>query len=512
MIKSFGLSSIRRATAPAFFFSVLFALGAFGARELDAQTYVTNNGIIMERVAEEDVREVERLNEESEAEDERERARLAELRAAGEAEGDSEQEATEDIEEADAIDELFGDDSEGDTETAVTTPTTEIVKIDKKDKPVEFSGDLSAELGGYFYLYPWKKSKPFATFSNTLKFVGRPRNDFYVYGSFVTSFPEMDFGVYELYFDYTLFGRADIRAGKMDISWALSRMLYTNIIEDECLIITAEDAFHRRNRKSTDSKFTLSASVPIFSYLSIQGLAQYESNALHDDTMADYISVVGKVEGNLKNFSISVLGKRWAKSDNLKYDPCVGAQIVSTILGKNSSLFVQGLTHFSVYSKALTRAQVTAGLYKYFSAPIMLGLAFEYQGSWGRDEIRTTGSDNFTAEEFVAKNYSITPGSGDKEKLTSLKNIYKECTVAQYKGFEHLFAAEIGWSHFILTKKFTFGCKWFHDYRGEYGAVAPGIIIDEILPHVTFKSTAPIYYGSQQSYSLVIELVLNLKY
>ncbi len=207
MIKSFGLSSIRRATAPAFFFSVLFALGAFGARELGAQTYVTNNGIIMERVAEEDVREVERLNEESEAEDERERARLAELRAAGEAEGDSEQEATEDIEEADAIDELFGDDSEGDTETAVTTPTTEIVKIDKKDKPVEFSGDLSAELGGYFYLYPWKKSKPFATFSNTLKFVGRPRNDFYVYGSFVTSFPEMDFGVYELYFDYTLFGQ-----------------------------------------------------------------------------------------------------------------------------------------------------------------------------------------------------------------------------------------------------------------------------------------------------------------
>ena len=121
----------------------------------------------MERVADEDVREVERLNNEAEAEDEAERQRLA-----------AQQNETEDIEDDNSIDELFGDDAEGDTEHAVSTPTTEIVKIDAKNKPIEFSGSLKAELGAYIYAYPFSESKPVATFSNTLKFIGRPATDF----------------------------------------------------------------------------------------------------------------------------------------------------------------------------------------------------------------------------------------------------------------------------------------------------------------------------------------------
>ena len=89
--------------------------------------------------------------------------------------------------------------------------------------------------------------------------------------------------------------------------------------------------------------------------------------------------------------------------------------------------------------------------------------------------------------------------------------------IGQYEGFQHLFAAEIAWSRFIFTKKWTFGCKWFHDTRGEkaagfYGTITPGIQISEILPHVDFKTTSPIYYGSQVKYGLVFELALNLKY
>ncbi|MBR5097087.1 MAG: hypothetical protein IK094_08295 [Treponema sp.] len=461
MKKSFERSAIRRDFALAFFFS-LFLL--FSGHSFFAQTYVTNNGIIMERVADEDVQQAERLNEEAVSEDEKERERLANIT-----------EGMEDIEESDDIDELFGDESEGDTDQAVNTPTTEIVKVDAKNKPVEFSGELNAELGGYVWFYPWEKTKPLATFNNILKFIGRPRSDFYVYGSFLTQFPQMDFGVYELYFDYTLFGKADISAGKRDISWGLSRMLTTNIIDEKCTVITSEDAANKPKRKTSDSKFTLIATVPFLSYCSIKGLAQYESNSMEDE-MADYVSVAGKFEVSVGKFSASVLGKRWAKADEKGYDPCFGMEIISTILGQNSNMFVQGLVHFSPSSHDLTRAKWTTGIYKYFENPVMLGLSFEYQGIWGSEE----------------KSY----GS----------------SVGQFKGIQHLFAAEIGWSRFIFTKKWTFGCKWFHDTRNDYGTVFPVIVIEEILPHLDFKTSAPIYYGSQKKYGFVFELVLNLKY
>lgn len=463
MNKSFERSNIRRVFALAFFFSIFLV---FGNGNFFAQTYVTNNGIIMERVAEEDVKEAERLNEESELEDEKERERLAES-------GDAD--ILPEGETDDSIDELFADDAEGDTEGAVNTPTTEIVKVDAKNKPVEFSGDLNAELGGYVWFSPWEKTKPLATFSNILRFIGRPRSDFYVYGSFLTQFPKMDFGVYELYFDYTLFGKADISAGKRDISWSLSRMLNTNIIDDKCSVITSEDAANKPKRKTTDSKFSLIATVPILSYCSIKGVAQYESNEMEDE-MPDYVSVAGKFEVNIGKFSVSVLGKRWAKAAEHGYDPCVGMEVISTLLGQNSNMFVQGFAHFSPRGGDLTRAKWTMGVYKYFENPIMLGLSFEYQGIWGKEQIANGAA------------------------------------VGQFKGLQHLFAAELGWSRFIFTKKWTFGFKWFHDTGNDYGTLFPVITVEEVLPHLDFKTTAPIYYGSQNKYGLVFELALKLKY
>ena len=266
--------NLRRVFGLAFFVSIFLVIGGQG---LFSQTYVTNNGIIMERLADDDIKEVERLNDEAEAEYKAERERLAQ-----EEKNDGEK-SLEEIEEGDDIDELFGGEAEGDTEGPVNTPTTEIVKVDAKNKPVEFSGNLNAELGGYAYLYPWKKTTPLATFNNILKFIGRPRNDFYVYGSFLTAFPQMDFGVYELYFDYTLFGFADVSAGKRDISWGHSRLLDTNIIDDECSVITAENALDKKNRTTSDSKFTFSTVVPFLSYGSFQGLAQYESTTTQEE-------------------------------------------------------------------------------------------------------------------------------------------------------------------------------------------------------------------------------------
>ena len=433
----------------------------------------------MERVAEEDIEQAERLNEESEKEDKEERARRASTNA--EAYEEELAEGAENIDGADAIDDLFGEESEGDTEKAVTTPTTEIVKVDAKNKAVEFSGTLSAELGGVAWFYPWEDTKPVATFSNTLKFVGRPRSDFYVYGSFLTQFPQMDFGIYELYFDYTILGVVDLSAGKRDINWGHSRQLQTNLIDYSSSVASGEKILNPDKRTTDDSRFTLSISVPILSYASIQTIAQYQSRVLEEE-LPDYISLDGKIEVNLKKVSLSLLGKRWANQDITRLTPCVGGEIVSTILGKDSNLFAQGLVHFSTTDKKVTRARGTIGVYKYFENPIMLGGSFEYQFIWDKDDYNPDEDEGLKHSIFNPKNY------------------------------QHLFAAELFWSHYIFTKKWTFGCKWYHDYIQDYGIVTPGITVENVLPYLDFKTTAPIYYGSQEKYGLVFELVLNLTY
>jgi len=483
MCKSFNCSITRRVFALAFFFS-FFLL--FAGQDFFAQTSVSQTGIIMERVADEDVREVERLNNEAEAEDEAERQRLA-----------AQQNETEDIEDDNSIDELFGDDAEGDTEHAVSTPTTEIVKIDAKNKPIEFSGSLKAELGAYIYAYPFSESKPVATFSNTLKFIGRPATDFFVYGSLLTAFPKMDFGIYELYFNYTMFGRADLCAGKKDISWSLSRMLNTNIIDDKTSVIRNNDPEKKKEkeqRTTSDSKFTVSLNVPFLSYFSLQTVAQYETDTVTGISIGEYISCAAKIEGTIKNISVAFLGKRWATADEYQYDPCVGMEVVSTVLGKKSNMFAQGLVHFADYG--VSRVKWTTGIYKYFEAPLMLGLALEYQGVWGKRRISS-----------VDLHSQLDATQKETEKTASVSE-----EVSQYKGFQHLFAAQIGWGHWIGGKKWTFGLDWFHDVRGEYGSITPGIQIANIIKYTDLKLAVPIYYGTQRKYGVVFEVILNLDY
>ena len=481
MNKSFERSNIRRDFALAFFFSVFLLIGTNG---IFAQTSVSQTGIIMERVADDDVKEAERLNVEAHAEDEAERQKLVEQDLLSEAEDDG------------SIDELFGEDAEGDTDAAVSTPTTEIVKVDLKKKPVEFSGTLKAELGACIYAYPYELSTPIAVFNNTLKFVGRPATDFFVYGSFLTAFPEMDFGIYELYFDYTMFGLVDLSAGKRDISWGLSRVLDTNIIDDEITyVIDADEANNKKPRTTNDSKFVLSLNIPVFSYASIQGVARYETNTVTDISIGHYISAAGKIEASVKNFSFAVLGKRWASGDEYRYDPCVGLEVISTALGKNSNMFAQGLVHFSDYENVVSRVRWSTGVYKYFENPIMLGIAVEYQGIWGRHDV------------YAAK-ISSQLDAEQREKYKVISGM----KISQYEGFQHLFAVQIGWSRFIKDKKWTFGVEWFHDYRAEYGSVMPVIKIQNIIKYTDLRVAFPIYYGSERKYGVAFEVYLNLDY
>lgn len=446
------------------FFMATFSLANLHSQQNlpsgETRLEVSENGIIenrAEKVSEEDVLRIQTLNEESLAE-------YGDFSVPG---------SDEDL------DSLF--EGDGDLEDGVATVTTETVKVDEKGKAVSFSGELKAELGGYVWLKPWEKTSPLATFRNVLKFTGRPFTDFFVTGSLLTDFPKMDIGVYELYFGYTIFGLVDVSAGKRDVSWSLSRMLDTNILDDmkekaaspvygQDQVI--EEVFNVKDRSTDDACFTVSVNVPIFSYASIQGVAQYNDlgkDALDDKVSLDKVSLAGKLEGSIGKFSLAFFAKRWEADANL--DPALGLEFVSTVLGKNSNLFVQGLVHVEP-SNYVNRGKVSAGIYKYWENPVMLGLAFEYQTIWDEDY-------------------------GSIEK---------------WQQWQHFYAAQVAWSHFILNKKWTFGVEWFHDCRENYGTIFPVLKIENVIRYTDFRMAAPIYYGTTKKYGLIFELILNLKY
>ena len=446
------------------FFMATFSLANLHSQQNsssgETRLEISNNGIIenrTERVSEEDVLRIQSLNEES----------MAEYG------GFSVPESDEDF------DSLF--EGDGDLEDSVVATTTETVKVDEKGKAVSFSGELKAELGGYVWLMPWEKTRPLATFRNVLKFTGRPFTDFFVTGSLLTDFPKMDIGVYELYFGYTIFGLVDVSAGKRDLSWSLSRMLDTDILDDKkekknSVIYdqdqVLEEVFNVKNRSTDDGRFTVSVNVPIFSYGSIQGVAQYdnlESDVLDDKVSLGNVSVAGKIEGSIGKFSLAFFAKRWEADANL--NPALGLEFVSTAFGKNSNLFIQGLVHVEP-SNYVDRGRISAGIYKYWENPVMLGLAFEYQTIWDEDY-------------------------GSIEK---------------WRQWQHFFAAQVAWSHFILNKKWTFGVEWFHDCRENYGTIFPVMRIENVIRYTDFRMAAPIYYGSTKKYGLIFELILNLKY
>lgn len=423
---------------------------------------VSENGIIenrTEKVSEEDVLRIQSLNAESLEE-------YGDFSIPG---------SDEDL------DSLF--EGDGDLENSVTTATSETVKIDEKGKAVNFSGELKAELGGYVWLYPWEKTRPLATFRNVLKFTARPFTDFFITGSLLTDFPDMDIGIYELYFGYTIFDLVDISAGKRDVSWSLSRMLDTDILDDkkespDSLIYdqdqVIEEVFNVRNRSTDDGRFTVSVNIPIFSYASIQGVAQYDNSTLKKgmedkNVSLGNVSAAGKIEGSIGKFSLAFFAKRWAVDDNL--DPALGLEFVSTVFGKNSNFFIQGLAHIAP-SSYVNRGKISAGIYKYWENPVMLGLAFEYQTIWDEDY-------------------------GSIEK---------------WQRWQHFFAAQVAWSHFIFNKKWTFGVEWFHDCRENYGTIFPVMRIENVIRYTDFRMAAPIYYGTTKKYGLIFELILNLKY
>ena len=384
---------------------------------------------------------------------------------------------SQDVESAgDGLDSLF--DTAVDVDPVVKAPPLQ--QTEEKKKGITFTGINDTRLGGYIWFYP-RANEPGAVFQNKLGFISNTSDGwFHMEGSLLTEFPDMKIGLYELFFNYTPYGRLTISAGQRNLSWGFDSILDTNILDDQSdTVIDPEKVLNKDSYELEKSKFTVAVIVPFPPYVTFTGLVFYKNYLNNGKYTPDDLSYAGRVETKIGRFAVTVFGRSWAYNDNSGYDPAVGLEFQGTPVDSDifkSQFFFQG--SFNINSKgdnfSTTRMKFHGGVYEYIKEPVRLGARLEYQYIYNEPLPRGT--------------------SPHTEK--------------------HYWSGELGWKHFIgdTGRDLGLAVKWFHDRYEDYGLITPGVSVANIMKYADFSIGFPIYYGKIEKYGFVCELKLSVTY
>lgn len=371
------------------------------------------------------------------------------------------------------LDSLFNDSKDVE---AVVTPTVEVEKP-KENNGIIFTGNIATKLGGNIWFAPYDM-EPGATFESTISFTCRPTDYFSMKGTVLAAFPEMALELYELYFDYVMWGRAYLSAGKKRISWGHARIFDSNILDDESDTVTdPEKLLQPRPKSDLKSLFNLSLTAP-FPHGVVGGLVMFDPILLYETSDNKYhlekftekdLAYAGFVEVSVGPVAFNIFAKKWATNDPWSFFPAVGAELSYTLGDLN--IFLQYFSHLKrnadFTAVTVPRSKGTASIYSYWPET-KIGLIVEYQVIY---------DESFTGDKVA-----------------------------------HYFAAQFGMKR-IFDTPISPALKWFHDLNKEnYGTLIPGIGLSDILPSTTLKIGFPIYYGTKEKYGLALELSLNINY
>lgn len=400
----------------------------------------------------------------------------------------------------DDFDSMF-DDTE-DTDAIVIVPEKESESKSSK-RGIVFDGNLDTVLGGYLYGYPDKEMPvtiiPAVLFDTKMSFSARPSQYFSIHGTFYASFPEMQFGVHELYMNYSLWDVAYLMAGQKVIKWGNSRILDTNIMDDENSYDKSlgnydpDDILNKRDNDINKSKFTIQLSVPIkrVNLIGIMDYKNYDKQEIdftnpNIEKLTGDLAFAGMVDVAIKNVAFDVFIKKWATNDVRRYAPAVGFDFNWQL--KDLHLYTQYYAHFMPQSDMwFPRMKFTQCIWWATRDGIDLGFNLEYQLLYNCYKGIANDADN-------------------------PKDAESPCRPADPS--DHLYnylAFEAAWGH-IFGSKFTLGLKYFHDFMEEYGTIVPGVKVHNILPHANLDLGFPIYYGSIQKYGVALQLRLKVDY
>ena len=367
--------------------------------------------------------------------------------------------------------------------------------------PIELSGKMNAELG-----LAWVKKNHehdgagYFDFKNYIYFITRPDKYIALKGTVKTALPEDDdeeardnqsnyLYVYEVYFDYLMFDRIYITAGKKKTVWGNIR-LFADYYDDS--LVDSETDSDSDTDVTDDNKMDAQftnilydsrehllgiVKIPLGNH-TFTGVAMYKTGYGSDDAVGTKeMSFAGSAEFVFFNTSINFFGRRFPMKDGAKSElhqpSIIGLELKRTILGFD--LYGQGLGRVSddetkslkdcFTSKfddlsSFTRIISTAGIYRMWTdrAPYF-GFNFEFQNIYRPEP-------NLAAGE---------------------------------KYFTNRFALYCGIAKLGPNKDLSIGVQWNHNIDEHAGFIKPGISVARILPHCDWRIGAKYEYGLDEA-------------
>lgn len=345
--------------------------------------------------------------------------------------------------------------------------------------PLEFSGKMRAEAGIAFIKEDNDADGAgYFDFKNYLNFVSRPDKYIALKGTIKTSLPsdgdELDgqttyFYIYELYFDYLMFDRIYLTAGKKKSVWGNIRLfsdtesyegdenaLYTNVLYDS------------REHISGILK------VPIGNH-TFTALAMYKGGTGNDSPKTKDLSLAGSGEFVFWGTSLNLFGRRFptVDSDIAKSNPALHK---NTILGAELKRTIFG---FDLYGQSLGRVSENEDK----SMKTVFSSKFDDLSSFS-SIVSTLGCYRMWNENTPYIGFNV-----------EYQNIYFPLPEENETYFTHRFASYAGIAKLGPNKDISIGVQWNHNITQKTGFIQPGINISKILPHCDWRIGAKYEYG-----------------
>ncbi len=407
-----------------------------------------------------------------------------------EVESDSNVSEAEELPEIDDIDSLF-EDAE-DTDEAVVTDEVKAgtdynLQVGSIKFPIEVSGNMNTELGtGFIRQNHDSDFTLYFDFKNYIYFTTRPDKYLALKGVIKTSMPSDSddtetsnlFYLYEMYFDYLMFNRVYITAGKKKSVWGNIR-LFSDYYDDDEDSENSDSESNVNDAQYTnilyDSRDYISGivKIPIGNH-TFTGIGMYDEETSGQNPGTKNMSLAASAEFIVFNTSINFFGRRFPleedENKNNSQLPIVGLELKRTLFGfdlygqsmgrvndgtQTKDIFTSGLRDLSAFNRIVS----TAGIYRLWSdnAPYV-GLNFEFQ------------------------------------------NIYRPEPDDDVPYFTNRFAFQWGMAKLGSKKNIKLAFLWNHNINEKSGLLKTGIILSRIMPHCDWRNGVEYkYYGDEDT-------------
>lgn len=355
----------------------------------------------------------------------------------------------------DDLDSMFEDATD-----VVTEQKEEAPPVVNYFKALRFSGHLESELGLYDSIYNHQNDvSGYFTLTNYLYFSARADKTLGINGSIKTRIPNDNyFELYELYFDYLMFDRIYLTAGKKATTWGYTRLFSDDSKYGSETYLYGNEQFRPLyTNVLTDSINKVSAQIriPLFTG-TITGIAMHSIYFDNADISYDSFDYAASIEMTLFHTSMNLFGRKYAYDEEKgETKPVIGFEMKRTILG--ADVYAQELTGIADFKKitqkdGIDKIIVTSGFYKWWdSFDPNIGMNAEYQ--------------------FI---YNAVDNT---------------CS--------HLIAFDGGVKRLGPNKNIKVGISANHDIVECSGNASLGVIISGVLPHADLNNAIKVYYGDQ---------------